>query len=60
MDTQDVLTPLHGLKRVYDLSIYMVTCMSVYCTEHVCIHVYDGIQSHLYNQRNTQHTGRKL
>ena len=40
MDAQDVLTPLHGLKRVYDWSIYMFTCMSVYCTEHVCVHVH--------------------
>ena len=26
--THDVLTPPHGLKHVYDLSVYMVTCMS--------------------------------
>ena len=38
MDTQHVLTPPHGLKRVYDFSIYMFACMSaVYCSDlHVC------------------------
>ena len=38
MDTQDVhAPPPHGLKRLYDYSIYMVTCMPAYCTDlHVC------------------------
>ena len=37
MGTQDVHTRPHGLKRLYYYSIYVVTCMSVYCTDfHVC------------------------
>ena len=31
MDTQDVLTPPHGLKCIYEYSIYMVTCIALTC-----------------------------
>ena len=45
MDTQDVLTPPHGLKCIYEYSIYMVTCIALTC-------MYIHVVWHFNQQRN--------
>ena len=49
---------MHGLKRVYDVSIYMFICISVHCTEHVWVHV--RWYSKIINTTHSTPAGRKL